>query len=168
MTLTSALAAGMLPAMTSTTTTTDPAAAAGAAVGGLLGAVIALAITGFALMGIFKKAGQPAWAAFVPLYNIIVLLKISGLSPWLVILSFIPVANIVLLVLLAINLAKVFGKGAGTAVLIFFFSLIMYFVLSYGGARYLGPDAARYPLGQAPQQGYGAAGSYQPGQYQPR
>jgi hypothetical protein len=165
MTPTSALALGMLPAMTSTTTT-DPAAAAGAAIGGLLGALIALAITGVALMGIFKKAGQPAWAAFVPIYNVIVLLKISGLAPWLVLLSFIPVANIVLIVLLAINLAKVFGKGAGTAILIFFFSLIMYFVLSYGGARYLGPDAARHPLGQAPQQGYGATGSYQPSQYQ--
>ncbi|WP_394248841.1 DUF5684 domain-containing protein [Arthrobacter pityocampae] len=165
MTATSALALGMLPAMT-TTTTTDPAYAAGAAIGGLLGLVIALLITGFALRGMFKKAGEPGWAAFVPLYNIIVLLRISGLSPWLVLLSFIPIANVVLFVLLAINLAKVFGKGAGTAILIFFFAVIMYFVLSYGSARYLGREAARHPLGQAPQQGPGAAGSYKADQYQ--
>lgn len=151
---------------TTTTTTTDPAAAAGAAFGSLLSLVLAILITGFALKGIFVKAGQPSWAAFVPLYNIIVLLQIAGLSPWLFILTFIPVANIVLVVLLAINLAKVFGKGAGTAVLIFFFSLIMYFVLSYGGARYLGRDAARYPLGQAPQPGHDAAGFQRSGQYQ--
>ncbi|WP_197060589.1 DUF5684 domain-containing protein [Arthrobacter sp. L77] len=149
-----------------TTTTTDPAAAAGAAIGGLLGFVIAIVITGLALMGMFKKAGQPAWAAFVPLYNIIVLLRISGLSPWLVILAFIPVAQIVLAVLLAINVAKVFGKGVGTAVLIFFFAVIMYFVLSYGSARYLGPEAARHPLGQAPQQGRDAVDSFKTGQYQ--
>ncbi|WP_434994751.1 DUF5684 domain-containing protein [Arthrobacter sp. Ld5] len=152
--------------MTTTTTTTDPAAAAGAAIGGLLGLVIGLVIMGLALMGMFKKAGEPAWAAFVPLYNIIVLLRIAGLSPWLVILAFIPLANIVLVVLLAINLAKVFGKGVGTAVLIFFFNVIMYFVLSYGSARYLGREAARYPLGQAPQQGHGAVGSYGTNQYQ--
>lgn len=136
-----------LPLMNSTM---DPAAAAGSAIGGLLGVVIVILITGFALMGIFKKAGRPAWAAFVPIYNLVVLLQISGLSPWLVLLSLIPVANIVLIVLLAINLAKVFGKGAGTAILIVFFTVIMYFVLSYGSARYLGREAARYPLGQAP------------------
>ena len=105
-----------------------------------------------------QEAGRPAWAAFVPIHNVVVLLQICGLSPWLVLLPFIPVVNIVLLVLLAINLAKVFGKGVGTAVLIFFFAVIMYFVLSYGPARYLGPEAARYPLGQAPN---AYAGSYQ-------
>jgi len=56
----------MFPAMT-TTTTTDPAAAAGAAFGGLLGLVIGILLTGFALRGIFTKAGEPKWAAFVPL-----------------------------------------------------------------------------------------------------
>jgi hypothetical protein len=164
MTLTSVLASGMLPAMTSTTTT-DPAAAAGAMAGSLLVFVIGFLIMGFALMGMFKKAGEPTWAAFIPLYNIIVLLRISGLSPWLVLLAFIPVANIVLAVLLSINTAKVFGKGVGTAVLLFFFSTIVYFVLSYGDARYLGRDAARHPLGQAPQQA-GVDQSFKAGQYQ--
>ncbi len=164
MTLTPALAAVVLPAMTGTTTT-DPAAAAGAAVGGLLVLAFGVVLTGFALMGMFAKAGEPKWAAFVPLYNIIVLLRMSGLSPWLVLLAFIPVANIVLLVLLALNIAKVFGKGAGTAVLIFFFNLIMYFLLSYGDARYLGREAARYPLGLAPPAN-GTPVSYQSGQYQ--
>ncbi len=166
MTLTTALVSGALPAMTTTTTTTDPAAAAGAMVGSLLVFVVSFLIAGFALMGMFRKAGEPTWAAFVPLYNIIVLLRISGLSPWLVILAFIPVANIVVAVLLSINVAKVFGKGAGTAVLLFFFSTIVYFVLSYGNARYLGREAARHPLGQAPQQA-GVAPSSKAGQYQP-
>ncbi|WP_181035070.1 DUF5684 domain-containing protein [Arthrobacter sp. B0490] len=165
MTLITALASGMLPAMT-TTTTTDPAAVAGALTGSLLGLVLGILVAGFSLMGMFTKAGEPKWAAFVPLYNIIVLLRISGLSPWLIILAFIPVANIVVVVLLAINVAKVFGKGVGTAILLFFFSTIMYFVLSYGGARYLGREAARHPLGQAPRQSHGPVGAYQPGQYQ--
>jgi hypothetical protein len=165
MTHTSALAFGMLPAM-NTTTTMDPAAVAGVLTANLIIIVLTIVVTGFSLMGMFTKAGQPKWAGFVPLYNTIVLLKISGLSPWLLILSFIPVANIVLLVLLAINLAKVFGKGTGIAVLTFFLPAIAFFVLSYGDARYLGPDAARYPLGQAPQQGHVAPNAYQPGQYQ--
>ncbi len=165
MTLHTALASGMLPAMTTTTTTTDPAAVAGAMVGSLLVFVLGFLILGFALMGMFTKAGEPKWAAFVPLYNMIVLLRISGLSPWLILLAFVPVANIVLSVLLSINVAKVFGKGTGTAVLLFFFGIIMYFVLSYGDARYLGRDAARHPLGQAPQHA-GVDPSFKAGQYQ--
>ncbi|MBG6225445.1 putative membrane protein [Arthrobacter sp. CAN_A2] len=152
--------------MTTTTTTTDPAAAGAAAIGGFIGIVIGIVILGFALMGMFKKAGEPAWAAFVPVYNIIVLLRISGLSPWLVLLTFIPVVQIVVGVLLAINVAKVFGKGIGTVILMVFFFTIMFFVLSYGSARYLGREAARHPLGQAPQQGHDAVGSYKTGQYQ--
>ena len=151
-----AAAAVILPALSSNTTT-DPAYAAGSAVGGLLGLVITVLITGFALKGIFTKAGQPTWAAFVPVYNIAILLRIAGLSPWLVILFFVPILNIVAQVLLAINVAKVFGKGLGTVFLIFFFSIIMYFVLSYGSARYLGREAALRPLGSAPQ---AHAGSY--------
>ncbi|MUK00460.1 signal peptidase I [Vibrio cholerae] len=166
MTLTSVLATGMLPAMTTTTTTTDPAIIAGILISVIIGAAIGILITGFSLMKMFTKAGRSAWEAFVPFYNIIVLLQISGLSPWLILLSFIPGVNIVLLVLLAINVAKVFGKGVGIAVLGFFLPVISYFVLSYSDARYLGRDAARYPLGQAPD-GFGAPGAYQPAAYQP-
>ncbi|KNC18463.1 hypothetical protein AC792_11995 [Arthrobacter sp. RIT-PI-e] len=145
----------MLPALSSNTTT-DPAFAAGAAIGGPLGFILTIVITGFALKGIFAKAGRPAWAAFVPIYNYIVLFRIAGLSAWLVILLFIPLLNLVALVLLAINVAKVFGKGVGTAILLFLFAVIMYFVLSYGSARYLGREAAQRPLGSAPRTPTGA------------
>jgi len=38
-------------------------------------------IVGLLYMGIFTKAGQPAWGAFVPVYNNIKLLEIVG-RPW--------------------------------------------------------------------------------------
>ena len=32
---------------------------------------------------IFTKAGQEGWKALIPIYNVVVLYKIIGLSPWL-------------------------------------------------------------------------------------
>jgi hypothetical protein len=65
-----------------TTTTTDPAAAAGALFGSLLTLVVTLALVGLIYMGLFRKAGRPVWAAFVPVYNSYVILKIVGRPGW--------------------------------------------------------------------------------------
>ena len=35
---------------------------------------------------IFVKAGQEGWKALIPIYNVVVLYKIIGLSPWLLLL----------------------------------------------------------------------------------
>ena len=35
---------------------------------------------------IFTKAGQEGWKAIIPIYNVVVLYKIIGLSPWLLLL----------------------------------------------------------------------------------
>ena len=35
---------------------------------------------------IFTKAGQEGWKALIPIYNVVVLYKIIGLSPWLLLL----------------------------------------------------------------------------------
>ena len=133
-----------------TTTTTDPAFSAGAAVGGLLFFFVFTAVIGgLSLMGMFKKAGRKTWEAFIPVYNSVVLLRIAGMSGWLILLMLVPVANIVVAVLLAINLAKVFGQDAGMAVLLALFSTFVYFYLSYSSVRYFGPQASKGPLGLA-------------------
>ena len=35
---------------------------------------------------IFVKAGEEGWKSIIPIYNVIILYKISGLSPWLLLL----------------------------------------------------------------------------------
>src|ERR1035438_10616274 len=58
---------------------------------------------------IYAKAGKPGWAAIVPIYNIMVLLEISGKPAWWTILYFVPVAILVVAVIVSIELAKRFG-----------------------------------------------------------
>ncbi len=130
------------------TTTTDPAMSAGALFGFfLVFAVIGIVIGGLSMMGMFKKAGRKTWEAFIPVYSTVVLFRIAGMSGWMVLLLLVPVANLVALIFLAINLAKVFGQSAGVAVLTFLFSTIMYFYLSFSSARYFGPQASKGPFG---------------------
>ena len=62
---------------------------------------------------LFKKAGQPGWAAIVPFYNAYVLTKITWGNGWLFLLGFLPLGNIIFLIFTWIKLAKAFGKGGG-------------------------------------------------------
>lgn len=68
---------------------------------------------------IYKKADKNAWAPFVPIYRNIVMLKICGMSPWWVLLLFVPVVGWTILFLVSVAskfmLAESFGKGTGFA-----------------------------------------------------
>ncbi len=90
---------------------------------------------------VFTKAGQPGWAAIIPIYNVIVLLKIIG-KPWWWILGFIiPFVNFIVMILMAVGLAKVFGKGTGFAIGLILLSFIFYPILAFGDATYTAPPA---------------------------
>lgn len=85
---------------------------------------------------VFTKAGKPGWAAIVPIYNLIVLLEISGKPVWWFLLMLIPFVNLVILAMVCISLAKNFGKGAGFGLGLLFLSPIFYPMLAFGDARY--------------------------------
>ncbi|OLR94160.1 DUF5684 domain-containing protein [Actinokineospora bangkokensis] len=119
-----------------------------------------------ALWKVFTKAGEPGWAAIVPIYNTVVLLKIAGKPWWWLFLFLIPVANIVFLVLTYAGVARAFGRGTGFVVLMVFLPFIAFLVLGFGDSRYVGPGGAGHQYGNpgAPQ-GYQPQG-YQQGGYQ--
>lgn len=85
---------------------------------------------------IFVKAGEPGWAAIVPIYNIIVLLKIAGKPAWWLILFLIPVVNFVIAIIVGISLAKNFGKGTGYGIGLALLGPIFYPMLAFGDSRY--------------------------------
>ena len=91
---------------------------------------------------VFDKAGKPGWAAIVPIYNVIVMLEIAGRPIWWVALMFIPVVNIIVALVVAIDLAKAFGKSAVFGLGLFFLGIIFYPILAFGGDTYAGPAAA--------------------------
>jgi hypothetical protein len=91
----------------------------------------------------FEKAGQPGWAIIVPFYNLYILLKIAGRPGWWLLLSFIPLVNLVIAIVVAIDIAKSFGRSAVFGFfLLFLLSGIGYLILGFGNYSYQGPAAA--------------------------
>jgi hypothetical protein len=116
---------------------------------GLISAIVSLAIALFYLIAgwrIFTKAGKPGWAIIIPIYSTIVLLQIVGRSGWGILLFLIPIVNIIYAFIVFNDLSKSFGKGIGTTLGLFFLSPIFFPILGYGGAKYVGPAAAKMPV----------------------
>lgn len=109
---------------------------------GVVGMVITLAFIALMIASMWKvytKAGQPGWAAIIPIYNFIVLLKIVGKPWWWVIGMLIPFVNFILLIVVSVLLAKVFGKGIGFAIGLILLGFIFYPILAFGDATYTAP-----------------------------
>ena len=95
-----------------------------------------------AMWKVFTKAGRPGWAAIIPIYNMYVWCKIVGRPGWWVILMLIPLVNIIIGIIVCIDLAKSFGKGAGFGIGIALLGIIFLPILGFGSAQYQGPSAS--------------------------
>jgi hypothetical protein len=91
---------------------------------------------------LFVKAGQPGWAIFIPIYNVIVMLKIIGRPWWWILLFLVPLVNFVIAIIVSIDLAKAFGKEVGFGIGIFLLGFIFIPILAFGDAQYKGAPAA--------------------------
>lgn len=106
-----------------------------------VGIFVILAVAG--MWKIFTKAGKPGWASIIPIYNFYILLEIIGRPGWWVILYFIPFVNFVVMILVALDLARVFGKSTLFAIGLILFPFIFYLLLGFGDATYQGTGAAK-------------------------
>lgn len=91
---------------------------------------------------VFTKAGQPGWACLIPIYNIIVFLKIVGKPAWWVVLFLIPVVNFIIAIICSFEMAKVFGKSTGFGIGLAFLGFIFMPILAFGDAEYTAPAGA--------------------------
>jgi hypothetical protein len=113
-------------------------------VGGLLGMGFLLGMGAFVLLiiasmwKVFAKAGKPGWASLIPIYNVIVLLEITGKPIWWIILFFIPFVNFIATFLVMIPLAEKFGKGAGFGIGLALLPFVFFPMLAFGDAQYRG------------------------------
>lgn len=105
---------------------------------------IVIAIAG--MWRVFEKAGQPGWAAIIPIYNIYIMTKIGGKPGYWTALCFIPIVNYVILIWLTNMISKSFGKDEGFTVGLLILGFIFWPVLGFGSAEYQGPygDPAAY------------------------
>jgi hypothetical protein len=106
---------------------------------GLLFTLVPLILAVLAIAGMWKtfaKAGQPGWAAVIPIYNIYVLvteIADRGIL-WVLLGIFIPFALIVPM----IDVAEKFGKGTGYGIGLTFLGFIFFPLLGFGDAQYRG------------------------------
>jgi len=106
---------------------------------GLLFSLAFIALMIASLWKVFTKAGQPGWASIIPIYNFIVILQIIGKPWWWIIGMIIPFVNFVVFIMLAIELARVFGKGIGYAIGLILLPFVFYPMLAFGDATYRRP-----------------------------
>lgn len=87
---------------------------------------------------VFEKAGQPGWAAIIPIYNAYILILVAGKPGWWLVLLLVPFVNFVIDILILIGVAEKFGKGGGYAVGLIFLPFIFFPILAFGDAKYVG------------------------------
>src|SRR5258705_12355820 len=104
----------------------------------IFGLLIALLII-VAMWKVFTKAGQPGWAAIIPIYNIYIMTKVAGKSGWWVLLCFIPIVNLIIIIWLYNMISKSFGHGEGFTAGLVFLGIIFWPILGFGSSKYLGP-----------------------------
>ena len=68
-------------------------------------------VHGLGTWKLYIKAGRQAWEAFIPIYNGVVLMKIINRPWWWVILLFLPIVNLIMLMVVWVETARSFGKN---------------------------------------------------------
>ncbi|MEZ0446316.1 DUF5684 domain-containing protein [Cellulomonas sp. ICMP 17802] len=132
---------------TEVATTTSTAVGPSVYVSGLVGYLLAA----FALVGIFRKADEPVWQAFVPIWNSLVLIKVAGKPMWWFILLLIPVVGLIFGIIILHSLSTSFGHGVGFTIGLIFLSIIFLYILGYDSKQYVGA------AGGEPVRGYATA-----------
>ena len=131
-------------------TTTSAGVGAGLALFGGMFLIIWLAVFVVAVIAmwkVFEKAGVEGWKAIIPIYNSWTLAEIAGKPGWWALVFLIawipfvgPIAAVVVWVIIALELAKKFGKDTAFAIFaLIIFSLIGLLILGFGDAKYIGP-----------------------------
>ncbi len=64
------------------------------------------------------------------------MIKVAGKPGWWLVLYFVPIVNIVIEILIALGIARNFGKGTGFGAGIIFLPFIFIPILAFGSATY--------------------------------
>lgn len=128
---------------TITTTNTDTSGILGAIMAyGIFWLIVAVVMI-VAYWKVFTKAKEAGWKSIIPIYNVIILLKIIGRPWWWILLMLIPFVNLIIAVIVSLDLAKSFGKSEAFGIIaLFLVAPVGYLMLAFGDAKYSGPSAS--------------------------
>jgi hypothetical protein len=142
--------------MYETTYPTTTTAASGGIIAAFFGIymLVVLAVALLVIIGLWKtfsKAGKPGWAAIIPIYNIIVMLEIAERPIWWILLYLVPFVNLVVYIIIALDIAKRFGKSTAFGIIaLWLFAPIGFLMLGFGKATYKGGSAPTTPAEPTP------------------
>ena len=83
-------------------------------------------IHGLGTYRLYSSAGFKSFAAFIPIYNALVLMRIINRPWWWVILLFIPIVNIMMFPVIWIETCKNFGKKSWTSIFLVLITFGLY------------------------------------------
>jgi len=95
-----------------------------------------------ALWFVLDKAGEPGWAAIIPIYNYLMVIKIAGKPWWFILLMLIPVVNLVIYIIILNGLSRNFGKSEAFTVGLFFLRFIFLPILGFGKSTFVGDKSS--------------------------
>jgi hypothetical protein len=102
--------------------------------GVLLLALVALATAG--MWATFSKAGIAGWKSLIPVYNVVLWLQIANKPAWWLLLILCPIVNVVFIILVALEVAKRFGRGPGFGIGLAFLPFVFYPILGWGASQF--------------------------------
>lgn len=77
---------------------------------------------------LFEKAGQAGWKALVPIYNMVIFLRLGGFSGWWIAINLLPLVGqlifSIILILVAYNITLNFKKPAWYILIYLFFQIV--------------------------------------------
>lgn len=107
----------------------------------LVGLIFVIIYSVFITSIIFDKAGKGKFGAIIPIYRDIIHLKVCGLSPWLLLLVFIPILGWLMLLAVAIigrfELSKRFGHGFLFGLGLLFLPIVFRTIIAFSNNEYI-------------------------------
>jgi hypothetical protein len=118
--------------------------------GGALFAVIAIValVSLLHIVGMWKvlvKGGEPGAFSLLNLvacllpFSYIPVMRMVGRPTWWVVLFYVPIVNLVILLLVSLGLSRSFGKGTGFGIGLWLLGPIFFIILGFGSSTYRGP-----------------------------
>ena len=68
-------------------------------------------IHGLGTWKLYSKAGYKSWEAFIPIYSIIILMKIINRPKWWIFLLILPVINVIMIPVIWVELSRSYCKN---------------------------------------------------------
>lgn len=107
-----------------------------------IGWIVVCALMCVTCWPIFTKAGEPGWKCLIPIYGAVVFMRIVGRPWWWVLWLCVPVLGLIPALIVSLDLARVFGKGAGFGLGVALFGPVFMAILAFGKAEYQGTSGS--------------------------